>query len=453
MADNSPKGPTAYSPAYTRYVLFMVFLVMVFNNLDRTILSILVEPIKHEFEMSDTQMGAAMGLAFTIVYTVTAIPIARWADFGVRRSIIAGAVFIWSGFTAATALVQNFSQLFIARMGVGIGEAGGTSPSLSLLSDYVPPERRGRGLSVVSMGAIVGMGGGMIIGGWINEVWGWRWAFVAAGIPGIFLAILVQLTVREPIRGGSESEQRSLDRESFWSVVGYMLGLSTFVLILCANAFSLFAAMGRNLWEPSFIIRIYDMGTAEAGLWYFLTSPLPSLLGIYLGGLFADRWGREDKRWYLWVPALGQAISVPILCAFLLWPATDVVGLPFGLGVIPVAFLLSIVGSVFGSFFTAPFMAMIQGMAKLRMRAMASAISSTASTFVGMCVGPLLVGVLSDVFSARYGDESLRYSLLVPTIAPLVSVIFCLFAANTIRRDLAIAANPTTTNSIANPTA
>lgn len=432
-------SPQPYSRAYTQYVLFVVFLVMIFNTVDRTVLSILIEPIKQEFNMSDTQMGAAMGLAFTLVYTVTAIPIARWADFGVRRSIVAGALLVWSGFTVATAFVQNFAQLFIARMGVGIGEAGGTSPSLSLLSDYVPPQRRGRGLSVISMGAIVGMGLGMIVGGWINEQWGWRWAFVAAGVPGILLAVLVRLTVKEPERGASETTARSLDKDTLWGVVKYMLGLSTFVCILCANAFSLFASMGRNLWEPSFLIRLYDMGTAEAGTWYFLTSPLPSLLGIYLGGLFADRFGANDSRWYMWVPAIGQALSVPILCAFLLWPVEDRVALPFGLPAMPVAFLFSIAGSLVGSFFTAPFLATIQGLAKLRMRAMASAISSTASTFVGMLVGPLLVGVLSDSFEMRYGDESLRYSLLVPAAAPLLSVLFCLLAARTIRADLAAA--------------
>jgi MFS family permease len=413
---------------------------MVFNNVDRTVLSILVEPIKQDFGMSDTQMGAAMGLAFTIVYTLTAIPVARWADFSVRRSIVAGALLIWSGFTAVTSLTQSFTQLFIARMGVGIGEAGGTAPSLSLLSDYVPPARRGRGLSVISLGAVTGMGLGMVVGGWINEQWGWRWAFVAAGVPGMILAGIVRWTVQEPARGGSETDRQPgdpLERDSVWGVFKYMLGLNTYLLILCANAFALFAAMGRYLWEPSFIIRMYDMGTADAGMWYFLTSPVPSMLGIYLGGMFADRFGARDRRWYMWVPAIGQVTSVPILCAFLLWPESDRVALPFGLPDIPVAFIFSIIGSVFGSFFTAPFIATIQGLAKLRMRAMAAAMSTTVSSFVGMCAGPLLVGVLSDAFEVRFGHEALRYSLLVPTIAPLASVIFCLFAARTIRGDTA----------------
>jgi MFS family permease len=430
---NAARQP--FSTAYTRYVLGIVFLIQIFNNVDRTVLSILVEPIKRDFDMSDTQMGAAMGLAFTIVYTLTALPVARWADFSVRRSIVAGALFIWSGFTAVTALVQNFTQLFMARMGIGIGEAGGLAPSLSLLSDYLPPERRGRGLSVVSMGAVTGMGLGMVVGGWINEEWGWRWAFVAAGLPGMALAGIVRWTVREPARGASEGGAPALDRDSSWGVLKHMLGIPCYVCIVVANAFSIFAVMGRNLWEPSFIIRSYEMGTADAGMVYFLTSPMPSMLGIYLGGMFADRLALRDRRWYLWVPAIGQALSIPMLCAFLLWPNSDRVSLPFGLPEIPVAFLFSIVGSVFSTFFTAPFLATIQSLAKLRMRAMAAAISSTVSSFVGMCAGPLLVGVMSDAFEMRFGQEALRYSLLVPTIAPIGSIVFCLLAARAFRSD------------------
>ncbi|MCE2391231.1 MAG: MFS transporter [Proteobacteria bacterium] len=426
------QGP--YSPAYTRYVLFIALLVMVFNNLDRTILGILVEPIKRDLSMSDTQMGAAMGVAFTLVYSLLALPVARWADHGVRRSIVAIGLLCWSGFTAATAMVQSFTQLFLMRMGVGIGESAGTAPTLSLLSDYVPPRQRGRGLSVVSLGAITGMGLGMMIGGLINEVWGWRAAFVVAGLPGMGLALLLRLTVAEPPRGASETG-RSAESGTTWEAVRYLFGTPTYRFILIANSFSLFAAMGRNLWEPSFIIRIYDMGTFWAGSWYFLTSPLPSMLGIFLGGYFADRLAPRDQRWYLWVAAIGQAISVPILLAFLLWPETHRVSLIFF--DVPFAFVLSFVGSVFGSWFTAPFLATIQGIAKLRMRAFAAAISTLVTSFVGLLAGPLLVGMLSDAFAARFAEEALRYSLLVPTAAPLLSALVCLIGASSVPRDLA----------------
>lgn len=434
-----PEGP--YSAAYTHYVLFMLLLVAVFNNIDRTIISILVEPIKADFQLSDTQMGAAMGVAFVLVYTATALPVSRWAEFGVRRSIIAAGLCLWSLFTAATYWVQNFSQLFLMRMGVGIGEAAGTPPSLSLLSDYLPRSRRARGIAVIPIGAVTGMGIGMVTGGFVNEAYGWRMAFLAAGVPGILLALLVRFTVREPIRGGADTPGHSSQSATLMEAIRYLLGLRTFQVILIANAFANFASMGRNLWEPSFLIRTYEMGTGSAGLWYFLTSPLPSMLGIYLGGRYADRLGARDPRWYLWVPAAGQTLGVPILVAFLLWPESDRVVLPafmarLGVADIPVAFMFSVVGSVFSTFFTAPFLASIQNIAKLRMRAMAAAISTAVSSFVGLCAGPLLVGMVSDAFQSSFGSDSLRYSLLVPTLAPLLSALVCVLGAGGIRRDI-----------------
>jgi MFS family permease len=433
-APTEPAAPPAYSQAYTRYVLGLVLLVMIFNNLDRTILSILVEPIRKEFDLSDAKMGAAMGLAFTLVYSLLSLPIARWADFGVRRSIVALGLFIWSGFTAGTALVKSYFQLFAMRMGVGIGEAAGTPASISLLSDYVPPGQRGRGLSVISIGAVTGMGLGMVAGGWINQRWGWRTAFLAAGAPGILLALAMRLTVREPMRGANESTSHSSEIPSVWRSVRHLLGLRTFQSILLANAVALFASMGRNLWEPAFLMRSYHLESGMAGTWYFAIAPVPSILGIYLGGALADRLGQRDARWYLWVPALGQIVSVPLLTAFLLLPAAQRVSLP-GFE-IPVAFLISIAGSVFGSFFTSPFIATVQSVSPLRMRALASAIMTTVSSFVGLAIGPLLVGIVSDRFKARFGEDALRYSLLIPTAAPLLSAVICALGAASARREL-----------------
>jgi MFS family permease len=309
-----------------------------------------------------------------------------------------------------------------------------------MLADYLPPSRRARGVSVISIGAVTGMGLGMILGGFISESYGWRGAFLAAGLPGIALALLYQLTIREPQRGGSEGRQAAGGSE-FWPALRLLLAQRTYLVILAANGFALFASMGRNLWEPSFLVRTYEMGEFHAGSWYFLTSPLPSMFGIFLGGYLADRLGRLDTRWYLWVPALGQAISVPILVAFLMWPASSRFMLPSFLAgsafeAIPVALVWSIFGSVFGSFFTAPFMSTIQGVAPLRMRAFAAAISTLISTLVGLAAGPLLVGVLADGFEMRFGDDALRYSLLVPTCAPLLSSLVCFLGARRVAGDL-----------------
>ena len=420
-------GP--YSGGYTLWVLLMALLVSAFSTLDRTIVSILIDEIGSEFALSDAELGLLLGPSFAIVYALLTLPMARLADFWVRRWIVAGSLLLWSLFTAAGYFVTSFAQLFVARMGVGVGEAGGTAPNISLLSDYLPPAFRARGIAVISMGATLGMGAGMILGGTVAEAAGWRTALLAAGLPGLLLAALYALTVREPARGASEPG-RSADRPRVAEVMRHLLASPTYLTILAANGFSLFAAMGRNMWEPAFIIRIYEMGPADAGMWYFLTSPLPSAFGIWLGGRLADGLGRNDSRWYLWIPALGQCISVPTLIAFLLWPAEDkVAGIPF-------AFYLSFVGSIAGAFFTAPFMATIQGIARLRMRALAAGFSTLLSTLIGLCIGPLLVGVVSDSISARFGEEAIRYSLLIPTAAPLLSALICLFGARRIAADL-----------------
>ena len=438
-APRGTQGP--YSALYTRYVLSMVLLTMVLNNIDRTILSILVAPVKEEFQLTDTQMGLLLGPAFALVYTLLSLPIGRYADTGgVRRTIVAVSLFLWSCFTAGTAFVSSYAQLFVMRMGVGIGESGGTAPSVSMLSDYLPPEKRARGVSVISIGAVTGMGLGMILGGWLSEEVGWRGAFLAAGVPGIVLSLIYWATIREPVRGGSEGRQSDTPTD-FGRMFKILLSQRTYLVILAANGFALFASMGRNLWEPSFLVRTYEMGEFHAGTWYFLTSPLPSMLGIFLGGFFADRLATRDERWYLWVPACGQAISVPILVCFLLWPESQRIPLPGFLAgtafeAIPVALVWSIFGSIFGSFFTAPFMATIQGVAPLRMRAFAAAVSTLISTLVGLAAGPLLVGVLADGFAARFGDDALRYSLLVPTCAPLLSAAVCAIGAARVADDL-----------------
>ena len=220
---------------YPNYVLAVLFFVYVFNFIDRTILSILIEDVKRELGVSDTAMGFLTGIAFAVFYTVAGIPIARWADVGVRRSIIALGLTVWSLMTAASGLVQNFGQLVAARIGVGVGEAAGSPPAHSLIADYFPPERRATALSIYSAGIYVGVLFGYLAGGWVNEFFGWRNAFFVVGLPGLLLALLVRFTVREPSRGQSEpprapSEPAAVDEapEPWQDVFRFLWSLRSF---------------------------------------------------------------------------------------------------------------------------------------------------------------------------------------------------------------------------------
>lgn len=438
----SSTPPPGYSPAYVNYVLGVLLVVMVFNIVDRTITSILLQDIKNDLDLSDRQLGVLVGLAFALLYSVTSLPIALWADRGVRRSIIAWGLLAWSAATALTALVGNFWQLLAARMAVGIGEAAGSAPSQSLISDYVPPQRRARGLSVISIGAIGGLALGQIAGGWFGEWYGWRTAFVIAGLPGLAIALLVRLTVHEPPRGHSEGGVSAASHASFGESLRYLLSLPSFVWLLVAGSLALIAAMGRNLWEPTFLIRVYEYRTGAAGSWYVLIGPLPAALGIYLGARLADRLGRSDARWYLWVPVIGQILATPLQTAFVLWPETHRLALPGGLPALPVAFLFSAAGAVTGSLFTAPLLAVTQNLARPNLRAMAAAFSAAVHGLIGHGLGPLVVGDLSERLTPNHGPHAIRYALLFATLMPIASAVVFALAARTLRADLARAKQP-----------
>jgi MFS family permease len=432
--------PTAATPSsrYTRYFLLMIVLVMLLNTVDRYIVSILLDDIKRDLDLTDRQLGWILGPSFTIVYAICVLPVARWADRGVRRNIIALGLSLWSLFTLSTAWAQSFVQLFIMRMGVGIGEASASPAAQSLISDAVPLEQRSRGLSMISIGAILGIAVGMAGGGWINELWGWRVAFFVAGVPGLLLAALFRATIREPARGAIEGRSEDSEtRGSWWDDCRHLLSLPSMRWLLVAHALALFYSTGKGAWEPTFIRRIYDMGTGAVGTWYFITTPIPGAFGIFLGGWLCDRWKQRDQRAHLWVPIVSALGSVPFLVAFLVWPEDDRMPLPLGLPDMPVAFFFSIVGSVIGAMYTAPFLAAVQGLARLRNRASAAALFSLTGSGIGSGLGPLLVGDLSARFEASYGEESLRWALVAVTLSLGFTAVTSLLAARTFRADLA----------------
>jgi MFS family permease len=413
------------TPRYANYVLGLLFVVYVFNFIDRQILSILLDPIKADLGVSDTAMGFLTGLAFALFYTIAGIPIARWADSGTRRSIIAMGLFVWSAMTACSGLARNFAQLALARVGVGVGEAAGSPPAHSLLSDYFPPERRATALSIYSSGIYVGVMFGYLAGGWLSELFTWRVAFFVVGLPGLVLAVVVRVTVREPRRGRTEHGPVDAGRENLRDVARFLMARRTFVLAAIGCGLTAFSGYGFGAWVPAFLGRVRGMGSGEIGTWIGLANGITGAGGAILGGYVADRLGVRDRRWYLWVPAWSTLLAIPLAIPFLL-VENKVLSLAF---YFPYNF--------FGSAFLGPVIAVTYSLVKLRMRALASAILFFILNLIGLGAGPQIVGVLNDLLAPRFGGEAVRYSLFVVNLLALFAVLLFFLAARTLKEDLA----------------
>ncbi len=412
------------SPGYAGYVLGLLFVVYVFNFIDRQILTILLEPIKQELGVSDSAMGFLTGGAFAIFYTFAGIPIGRFADRGVRRSVIAVGAALWSAMTALSGLAQSFVQLALARIGVGIGEAGCSPPAHSLLSDYFPPERRATALAVYASGIHFGTAFGWLAGGQIADALGWRAAFFVVGLPGILLAALVQLTVREPPRGLSEGS-RAGDAPSTREVFDFLWSLRSFRHLSLASALTAFGGYAVATWTPTFLVRVHGMSLAEAGTWLGLIAGLAGASGAYLGGAVADRLRARDPRYSLWVPALASVAGLPFAGLLLFWPDPRA------------ALLLSIPSTVFGAMWLGPIFALTQTLVRVRMRAVGSAILLFIINLIGLGLGPQTVGLLNDLLRPRFGAGAVRWSLAAVVLAmSLWAALHFALAARTLRADL-----------------
>jgi MFS family permease len=335
----------------------------------------------------------------------------------------------------AAGLAKSFPVLLVTRMGVGITEAGCSPPMASLLSDYFSAERRGRAMSIFTLGGVAGIGAGMLLGGIVGQHYGWRTAMFVAGLPGIVLAIVFYLTVREPPRGHSDGLEQTAGtpRPSLPEVLKTLFSKPTFRWLIVGASFLNVVALGRGVWEPVFLMRIYGLEQATAGITYFLISPVPSMIGAVAGGLLADYLGRRDQRWCMWLPAAAMLATFPLTAAFLLWPVSSTL---FGLG-LPVGFLFSVAGSLAGGMASPATIATGQNLSPASMRAMTHALWTMASNLVGMGLGPLMVGVLSDQFTADFGSESIRYALLAVSAVAVLAAIAFYIGARRVREDLA----------------
>ncbi|HEY5646581.1 MAG TPA: MFS transporter [Pseudomonadales bacterium] len=398
---SKPADPAAEQPSFRTYALSVLVVVYTFNFIDRQILSILLEPIKQDLGLSDTQLGLLTGFAFALFYATLGIPIARWADQHNRRNLIALALAVWSAMTALSGLAMNFWHLLIARIGVGVGEAGCSPPAHAMIADYYPADKRATALGIYSLGIPVGILFGFIAGGWMNEFFGWRVAFFVVGIPGLLLALVVRFTVREPARGMAEGRMDSSEIPTVQEIFRLLWSKRAFRHMAFGGALTAFVGYGIVNWVPAFFMRSHGMNTGEIGTWLGLILGIPGGIGIAWGGFLADRLGARDTRWYLRLVAVALALAVPF---------------SFGVYLLPnpywaLAFLVLPV--MLGNFYQATTFSQTQGLVELRMRAVAAAVLLFVLNIIGLGLGPFAVGFLSEMLSGAYGSESLRYALLI----------------------------------------
>lgn len=409
-------GPYAY------YVLAVLFVVYIFNFIDRQILAILLEPIKQDLKISDTALGFLTGFAFAIFYAVAGLPLARIADRWVRRSLIAISLATWSVMTAASGLARGFTDLALARIGVGIGEAGATPPAHSLLSDYFPPEKRATVISFYASGIYVGVGLGFWLGGWINDAYGWRTAFFVVGFPGVLMALIVRLTIREPVRGMSESIVTARQAYTLAETWRFFASVPTGRRLALASGFHAFVSYGLGAWIPAFFIRVHHMTPGELGEWLSWITALGGGGGTLLGGWIADRWVRRQPRARTYVAVIGVALSIPTVVAALLMENTQW------------ALLMYLPASVCSTLWVGPTFATAQDLVPPAMRAMAAAVFLFISTIIGMGAGPQTVGILNDLIGT---PDAVRYSLLSAAIIMNgISAVLFWLAGKTLLDDL-----------------
>jgi predicted MFS family arabinose efflux permease len=408
----------------TRYALIMLTIAYAFNFIDRQILVILQEPIKADMGLSDAQLGLLSGFSFALVYITAGIPIAYWADRGNRRNIVALAVTVWSGMTALSGFAQNYTQLLFARIGVGIGEAGGSPPAHAMISDYYPPAQRATALSIYSTGVHIGVLIGFLAGGFISQALGWRAAFMAVGLPGVIFAVIFFLTVKEPERGQWESSEQAAYKPTLAETIRVLANYRSFWYLAAGAGLTAFAGYGNGNFTPSFLMRSHGLEVSDVGILLAIFGGGGGVLGTLLGGYFADRLGATDKRWYFWIPAAAGALAFPLSIPYLLLDDTyAVVGLMF-------------VVTILINTYLGPCLAISHTLVPPAMRALTSAILFFVLNLIGLGMGPLTAGLLSDYFSQTYGDDGLRYAMLVVGLIASIGVVMFLLAARNLPRDL-----------------
>ena len=406
----------AVKPTTLRMTLWVLLIVYIFNFLDRQIVNILAEPISKDLGLSDTQIGLMTGIAFAAFYTLLGLPIARYADKAStnRISLISASLVLWSGMTAISGFAQNFVQLLLARIGVGVGEAGCTPAAHSLIADLSEPENRPSAMAFYALGIPIGSLLGMIIGGQLADIYGWRTAFIVVGLPGILLALGVTLLLRDPRRTGAVAIT-SVEPKAVMPTADALREIfksRAFVLLLAAGSAASFLSYGKATWTTIFFQRTHGLSAGDTGFWYGTWGGVAGIAGTFLGGWLASRYGRVNRRHVLTAPAIGMMLAVPT--AFASYFMTDW----------RIALALLMLPTLFNSLYYGPTYSCAQGLVRPEVRAMASAALLFCQNLIGLGLGPLFFGMLSDFIKPIAGEESVRWVLYGAAWLGLIPAFF-----------------------------
>jgi len=422
--------------SYRDYLLIILLIALVFNNLDRFALGLVIQNIKHEFVLSDTQIGLLTGIAFAMFYSVMGIPIARWADRGNRVTILSLTTALWCGAVALCGLAGSFVQLLLVRIGVGVGEAGCLPTAHSLIADHFSRAERPRAVGRYMLGGPLGMVVAYLLAGWINELYGWRITFIVLGLPGLLLALLIRVSLREPrtenrtagvgLPAHPTMQIAALAPLGFKEVYRFLWRNATFRHLTLYFSVVAFFGYGISQWKPAFFIRTYGLQTGEVGTWFALCYGVAGIVGTYLGGAWASRFAADNERLQL------QAMAAAT-CGFAVVSACVYIAPNYYL-----AFALMAFASIGNAAVLGPLFASIQTLIPERMRAMAIATIYLLANLIGMGLGPLGVGALSDALATHFGNDSLRVALLALCPGYFWAALHLWNGSRTIGRDLAM---------------
>ncbi|HTI68069.1 MAG TPA: MFS transporter [Caulobacteraceae bacterium] len=416
---------------YNWYVVVVLLVIYSLNQLDRTVINILGQSIKTELHISDTQLGLLTGTSFAVFYSLMGLPMARLADRVHRVNLISIAVLMWSALTVACGFAVNYATLFAVRMGVGVGEAGGTPPSQSVIADYFPHQKRSTAIALFNSGVALGTFLGFLMGGYVNQWWGWRVAFMVAGAPGIVMAVILKLTVKEPVRGrvdGLQDAARTMP--PLGRTIRRMLARRSYLLIVLAASCSVGITFVAGAWLPPLFIRLHGFNSGQIGGWLALFTGVGGGLGSFFGGFTADRLKKRTQLAEIYVPVAGALLAFPSLLVACLARDTTVA--------------LAGVAALYACAFwwIGPTSSMIHRVVPVRSRALGIGFMLFFSNITALAFGPPLIGAFSDAMAARYGADALRYALASASVFSLVSAALYVWAARYYRADVVTNTDP-----------